>query len=97
MIDRQLDSPQTERRRALGRGRSQGIQHFRSRIIRRSDSVRSKLTVSDGHLIVHHPANPDEGRDRAFAHPNAWASRLIACAAAQQRIMPPSKYYKKLM
>jgi hypothetical protein len=26
--------------------RSQGIQHFRSRIIRRSDSVRSKLTVS---------------------------------------------------
>ena len=60
-----------------------------------SDSVRSKLTVSDGHLIVHHPANPDEGRDRAFAHPNAWASRLIACAAAQQRIMPPSKYCKK--
>ena len=26
--------------------RSQGIQHFRSGIIRRSDSVRSKLTVS---------------------------------------------------
>jgi hypothetical protein len=33
---------------SLGRGRSQGIQHFRSGIIRRSKSARSKLTVSIG-------------------------------------------------